>query len=104
MANGQETRIETLRTVIARPARRNDWSSIRDFHQGQRSATAFKGRIHDRTPTRLPKHQKALAERGSSIHDRGAYGRQLWRQTVCVSINVAEKPQPAIRVEGFFKT
>src|ERR1041384_6979246 len=71
MANGQETGIETLRAVIARQARRNDWNSVRDFHQGQRSATAIKGRIHDRTPTRLPKHQKALAERGPSIHDWG---------------------------------
>src|SRR5260221_12091429 len=71
MANGQETGIETLRAVIARQARGDDWSSVRDFHQGQRSTTALKGRIHDRTPTRLPKHQKALAERGPSIHDRG---------------------------------
>src|SRR5260221_8915309 len=71
MANGQETGIETLRAVIARQARGHDWSLVRDFHQGQRSATALKGRIHDRTPTRLPKRQKALAERGPSIHDGG---------------------------------
>src|ERR1043165_519975 len=77
MANGQETGIETLRAVIARQARRNDWNSVRDFHQGQRSATAIKGRIHDRTPTRLPKHQKALAERGPSIHDSGGLAAQL---------------------------
>src|SRR4051812_22657909 len=69
MANGQETGIEILRGVIALRARGGDWNSVRDFHQGQRSATALKGRIHDRTPTRLPKHQKALAERGPSIHD-----------------------------------
>src|SRR5215207_7274066 len=69
MANGQETGIETLRVVIALRARGHDWNAVREFHQGQRSATAFKGRIHDRTPTRLPKHQKALAERGPSIHD-----------------------------------
>ena len=77
MANGQETGIETLRAVIARQARRNDWNSVREFHQGQRSTTALKGRIHDRTPTRLPKHQKALADRGPSIHDRGEFFSSL---------------------------
>jgi hypothetical protein len=73
MANGQETGIETLRGVIAHQARGDDWSSVRDFHQGQRSTTALKGRIHDRTPTRLLKHQKVLAERGPSIHDTGGW-------------------------------
>src|SRR5436190_19213640 len=52
-------------------ARRNDWNSIRDLHQGPRSQAASRGRIHDRSPIRLPKHQKALAERGPSIHDGG---------------------------------
>src|SRR5258706_12806803 len=75
MANGQETGIETLRGVIAHQARGHDWNSIREFHQGQRSTTALKGRIHDRTPTRLPRHQKALAESGPSIHDE----RWVWR-------------------------
>src|SRR3954447_19728582 len=50
-------------------ARRNDWNSIRDLHQGPRSKAASRGRIHDRSPIRLPKHQKSLAERGPSIHD-----------------------------------
>src|SRR6266404_7210129 len=50
-------------------ARRNDWNSICDLHQGPRSKAAFRGRIHDRSPIRLPEHQKALAERGPSIHD-----------------------------------
>src|ERR1700688_1850077 len=50
-------------------ARRNDWNSIGDLHQGPRSMTASRGRIHDRSPIRLPKHQKVLAERGPSIHD-----------------------------------
>ena len=50
-------------------ARRNDWNSICDLHQGPRSKAAFRGRIHDRSPIRLPQHQKALAERGPSIHD-----------------------------------
>src|SRR5258706_1638231 len=75
MANGQEAGIETLRAVIAHQARGHDWNSVREFHQGQRSATAFKGRIHDRTPTRLPKHQKALAERGPFIHDTECVAR-----------------------------
>src|SRR4051794_28691766 len=50
-------------------ARRNDWNSICDLHQGPRSMAASRGRIHDRSPIRLPNHQKALAERGPSIHD-----------------------------------
>src|SRR5258705_4710391 len=50
-------------------ARRNDWNSIRDLHQGPRSQAASRGRIHDRSTIRLPKHQKSLAERGPSIHD-----------------------------------
>src|SRR6266571_4562609 len=53
-------------------ARRNDWNSIRDLHQGPRSQAASRGRIHDRSPIRLPKHQKTLAERGPSIHDEEA--------------------------------
>src|SRR6266404_9673124 len=78
MANGQETGIETLRVVIAHQARGHDWNSVREFHQGQRSTTALKGRIHDRTPTRLPRHQKALAERGPSIHDVREAARHKW--------------------------
>src|ERR1700675_989066 len=50
-------------------ARRNDWNSIGDLHQGPRSMAASRGRIHDRSPINLPKHKKALAERGASIHD-----------------------------------
>src|ERR1700745_3573265 len=50
-------------------ARRNDWKSVRDLHQGPRSMAASRGRIHDRSPIRLPKHKKALAEWGPSIHD-----------------------------------
>src|SRR5215469_7591342 len=53
-------------------ARRNDWNSIRDLHQGPRSMAASRGRIHDRSPISLPKHQKALADRGPSIHDEDA--------------------------------
>src|ERR1700676_389813 len=58
-------------------ARRNDWNSIGDLHQGPRSMTASRGRIHDRSPIRLPKHQKVLAERGPSIHDDETYFRYL---------------------------
>src|SRR5207248_2280328 len=50
-------------------ARRNDWNSIRVLHQGPRPPAASRGRIHDRSPIRLPKHQKSLADRGPSIHD-----------------------------------
>src|SRR5947207_15846411 len=56
-------------------ARRNDWNSIRVLHQGPRPPAASRGRIHDRSPIRLPKHQKSLADRGPSIHDGdGAHG------------------------------
>src|SRR5205814_6917003 len=34
-----------------------------------RPPAASRGRIHDRSPIRLPKHQKSLADRGPSIHD-----------------------------------
>src|SRR5881227_3885402 len=44
-------------------ARRNDWNSIRVLHQGPRPPAASRGRIHDRSPIRLPKHQKSLADR-----------------------------------------
>src|SRR3979409_1319948 len=50
-------------------ARRNDWNSIRDLHQGPRSLAASRGRIHDRSPILSPEAKKALAERGPSIHD-----------------------------------
>src|SRR5215471_17595076 len=61
-------------------ARQNDWNSIRDLHQGPRSMAAVRGRIHDRSPIHLPKHKKALADRGPSIHDasdRAPRGREL---------------------------
>src|SRR6516162_9687753 len=57
-------------------ARRNDWNSVRDLHQGPRSMAASRGRIHDRSPIRSPKHKKALAESGPSIHD-GKKDKQL---------------------------
>src|SRR5437764_15484017 len=50
-------------------ARRNDWNSIRVLHQGPRPPAESRGRIHYRSPIRLPKHQKSLADRGPSIHD-----------------------------------
>ena len=59
-------------------ARRNDWNSIRVLHQGPRPPAASRGRIHDRSPIRLPKHQKSLADRGPSIHDGdGAHGLSI---------------------------
>src|SRR5438045_3866427 len=58
-------------------ARRNDWNSIRVLHQGPRPPAASRGRIHDRSPIRLPKHQKSLADRGPSIHVSDPWLRDL---------------------------
>src|ERR1041384_2056972 len=101
MANGQETGIETLRAGIARQARRNDWNSVREFHQGQRSATAIKGRIHDRTPTRLPKHQKALAERGPSIHDSGENQAMVLSNPLRILSSGNSRPMKTRRLSRF---
>src|SRR5438105_4584406 len=45
-------------------ARRNDWNSIRDLHQGPRSLAAFRGRIHDRSPIRCRTTKKPLPRGG----------------------------------------
>src|SRR4051794_14015818 len=50
-------------------ARRNDWNSIRVLHQGPRPLAASRGRIHDRSPIRLPKHQKKPCRQGA-VHTR----------------------------------
>src|SRR5437879_11501613 len=70
-------------------ARRNDWNSIRDLHQGPRSQAASRGRIHDRSPIRLPKHQNRLdlAKNVFQVHGVDASGgvvlrRQLRRGAV----------------------
>ena len=44
---------------------------ICEFHQGQRSMAAQKGRIHDRSRQVCRNKEEALAERGPSIHDGG---------------------------------
>jgi hypothetical protein len=44
---------------------RNDWNSIHDLHQGPRSKAASRGRIHDRSPIRLHKHQKNSCREGA---------------------------------------
>src|SRR4030088_2419310 len=66
-------------------ARRNDWNSIRDLHQGPRSLAASRGRIHDRCPILSPEAKKALAERGPSIHD----GRGRGSLTSIANLHVA---------------
>src|ERR1700716_544850 len=45
-------------------ARRNDWNSIRDLHQGPRSLAASRGRIHDRSPILRRKPKKPLPRGG----------------------------------------
>src|SRR3981081_3327626 len=74
-------------------ARRNDWNSIRDLHQGPRSLAASRGRIHDRSPILSPEAKKALAERGPSIHDESAF--PLLKRTH------RKIPQPQIGVAAF---
>src|SRR5258706_8237942 len=45
-------------------ARRNDWNSIRDLHQGPRSKAAFRGRIHDRSRFVCRNAKKSLPRGG----------------------------------------
>ena len=49
MANGQEPRSRHPEPSSRVTARRNDWDSICDLHQGPRSLAAVRGRIHDRS-------------------------------------------------------
>src|SRR5437764_15390400 len=69
-ANGQEpgSRHSALSSRVT--ARRNDWNSIRDLHQGQRSTTASKGRIHDRSRPVCRSAKNVRADRRPSIHDK----------------------------------
>src|SRR6516164_169192 len=45
-------------------ARRNDWNSISDLHQGPRPTAASRGRIHDRSPIRCQSTKKPLPRGG----------------------------------------
>ena len=65
MANGQEPRSRHSEPSSRVKARRNDWNSIRVLHQGQRSATASKGRIHDRSRTRSAEAPKSPCRQGA---------------------------------------
>ena len=63
-ASGAVVLRRQLRRGAAR-ARRNDRNSIRDLHQGPRSMAASRGRIHDRSPIRLLKHQENPCREGA---------------------------------------
>src|ERR1700730_6827257 len=53
--------------------RSNDVNSVRDLHQGPRSMAASRGRIHDRSPINLPKHQNSPCREGAVHTCRGVY-------------------------------